>query len=184
MIPDFSVLCDAHSKGAVVLLVEDEVNRFALLKGQVDEATAVRCRPTAGRHWFDVVATDTIVSYAISARMRSVLREAQANGWHTRKIAANGVMVEGHELLVVTGRCGPVDNKRSAFEMRQSKRGVGYPVWTGLFFDPTTWDGSDVFCPSDSGMIFITERVCEAIRKAKLENVLLRRGIDFERNAL
>lgn len=182
--PGFCVLCESQTKDTVVLELLESADRFELLKGRLDESMPVPARAPAGRRWLDLVATDTVVVYAVSARFQAVLREAGATGWHTRAIDVGGSLVRGHELLVVTGSCGPVDDTKSGYRVQYNREGVGYPVWTGLFFDPTSWDGSDVFCPSDSGMIFITERVCEAIRRGMLENVFLRAGSDFERNAL
>lgn len=184
-IPNFSVLCDDSARNAVVLHLEETTDRFDLLKGVETETRPVRFRAPPGRHgWPDLVATDAVVLYLISTRFRDALRDADISGWHTRKVEVNRDVGGDHELLVVTGRCGAVDDQLSERASRKNKSGVQYMVWTGLFFDPATWDGSDAFCPADSGLIFMTRRAATAIEKAKLKNVRLDDGISFERLAL
>lgn len=184
-IPDFSVLCDDSARNAVVLHLEESIDRFDLMKGVANEARPVRFRaPHGKRSWPDLVATDAVVLYLISRRFREALHDAGISGWHTRKVEVDGDANRDHELLVITGRCGAVDDQLSERTSRKNKSGVQYTVWSGLFFDPATWDGSDVFCPADSGLIFMTRRAVTAIEEAKLENVRLDNGIKFERLAL
>ena len=164
--------------------MEGEADRFELLKAVADEAQPVRFRVVQGSRWPDLIATDAIVLYLVSARFRKVLRDAGISGWHSRRVEVADVVSRDYELLVVTGRCGAIDDGCSVQSPRQNRSGVAYTVWTGLFFDPATWDGSDVFSPADSGLIFMTQRACDAIRRAKLRNVRLDYGPTFERLAL
>jgi len=165
--------------------LEESIDRFDLLKGVAAEARPVKFRaPDGRRSWLDLVATDAVVLYVISRRFREALRDAGISGWHTRKVEVNGDVGREHELLVITGRCGAVDDQLSERASRKNKGGVPYTVWTGLFFDPATWDGSDVFCPADSGLIFMTRRAVTAVKEAKLKNVRLDDGNNFERLAL
>lgn len=77
--------------------------------------------------------------------------------------------------LHVDRRAGPMDKSR------------GLPLqWTdywqthpeacddyGLFFDLQSWDGADVFRLQNYNTIIVTARIADAIRKARLKNVVL-----------
>ena len=75
----------------------------------------------------------------MSERVIAALRTASANGWSTypaRLEAEDGTEVTGYSGLIVTGRCGPIDNARS---VQVEKVVVGNPkghapVWKGLYF--------------------------------------------------
>lgn len=60
--------------------------------------------------------------------------------------------------ITVNGRCGPLLPERSigAIKAFPAKTAA---VRRGLFFEASTWDGSDVFMPSDdSAFVFVTDR--------------------------
>lgn len=44
-------------------------------------------------------------------------------------------------------------------------------MWIGLYFDPVSWDGSDVFLPKGNGRTFITEDLKSALERAGITNV-------------
>lgn len=62
---------------------------------------------------------------------------------------------------------------------KQMPGGV-FPYWRGVRFDPSTWDGSDLFMPEDSTWILVTEEVKRAFDRAKVRNVLFQRVTEFE----
>ena len=43
----------------------------------------------------------------------------------------------------------------------------------GIFFDESTWDGSDFFVPEGTAMVCVTARVKEALEKSDLQNFAL-----------
>ena len=72
------------------------------------------------------------------------------------------------------GRCGPIDNSRS--EIIQKRLPGGWvPHWKGLYFDPATWDGSDIFQPEGTGYILVVESVKRALVRAKVKNLVFKR---------
>ena len=42
-----------------------------------------------------------------------------------------------------------------------------------MFLDPLEWDGSDVFMPSNSGVVLLGARAAAVVRSARLRNVQL-----------
>jgi len=94
--------------------------------------------------------------------------------------------VKGYSGLVVSGRCGAIDNSRS---VQVQKAVVGNPkghalVWKGLYFAEESWDGSDIFRPPGTGYIFVTEKVRAALDRAKVTNLTCTALADFERAML
>jgi hypothetical protein len=107
-------------------------------------------------------------------------------GWDRFPVDVSGCgLPSGYAGLVVRGRCGVIDDRRS---VRMERIAPHHPkghvvVWKGLYFDAETWDGSDIFCPEDANFIFVTERLAAALRAANLTNISLKRASDIERSA-
>ena len=73
---------------------------------------------------------------------------------------------------------GPDATRLSA--SRPVPRGEALPHRIGIRFWPETWDGSDVFVPEASGFVFVTERVRDALTRAKAKNVEFKRITEVE----
>ena len=91
----------------------------------------------------------------------------------TRIATLEGLPVKGYRGLVITGRCGVLDEKRGR-ELRErpgdEKRGYRVYPW----FDPNSWDGNDIFAPEGTAFWLVTRKVKETIESAKLTNVKIR----------
>jgi hypothetical protein len=161
---------------------------FDLLRGDWVPPEPLEVRWEMGRKSpSDVVWTTLAVPVIVNARVLEVLRDGGFSGWSTYPVVVHdkaGEVVEGYVGLVVTGRCGAMDNARSPKVDRKFPGGV-FEVYKGLFFDEREWDGSDVFCPAgSSGWVFVVPRVAEALRAAKVRNVSLEPVADVERSSL
>jgi len=133
----------------------------------------------------DIVHTSIVAPVIVSDRVVSILRDF--SGWNTysvKLIGKNGREFPGYRGLAVAGRCGPIENSRSIMFEKLMPGGV-FPYWRGLYFEPTTWDGSDLFMPMDgSGWIFVVERVRRAIESSRVKNVVFTSLDDVERMKL
>lgn len=155
----------------------DEIDDFAILRGEIRPQKPLvfeYMKGASGSTPRDLVSTSLVSLRLISDRVISVLREF--SGWGTYPVEVygkKGERIPGYHGLAVTGRCGPIDDSRSRPAVYPPAVPQGRPtlVWIGLYFDPETWDGSDVFLPEDSANIFVTEAVKEAFEKAKITNV-------------
>jgi hypothetical protein len=95
-----------------------------------------------------------------------------------------GQRAPGYCGLAVTGRGGQIDNSQSVEVPRIFPAGIS-PVWKGLFFDPASWDGSDLFMPAQSvGWKFVVEDVKRAFERAKIRNVMFTPLDQIERSML
>lgn len=123
----------------------------------------------------DVIRTTAAVAVLVSDRVIDILKDSQFSGWRTYPINLFGkdsAHIPGYHGLAVPGRCGPIDDSQSVKIDKIYPGGI-FPAWRGLFFDPATWDGSDVFMPAgEGGWILVVEAVKLAFEKAKVTNVL------------
>jgi hypothetical protein len=77
-------------------------------------------------------------------------------------------------VLCVEGRSGPIDD---ALGERVTlpppvPGGRAGPGLRGLYFEPDTWDGSDVFAPEGTTPTLMTQDVGRAIERLKPTNAL------------
>lgn len=97
------------------------------------------------------------------------------SGWRTYPIdlfGKDGLRIPGHQGLAVHGRCGPIDDNRSV-KFHEIYPGGVFPAWRGLYFDPASRDGSDLFMPAgEAGWILAVDAVKRAFEKAKATNLL------------
>jgi hypothetical protein len=80
----------------------------------------------------------------VSDRVLDVLRDIGALGWSTYEVELIGRKDEpitGYQGLFVHGRCGGIDNSRSVEIPKEYPAGV-FSVWKGLYFEPSSWDGT------------------------------------------
>jgi len=157
---------------ANLLLAEDE---FFVTRGDVSPNEPVTA------HWYmgrgkpeDIVWTGHVATVLVSERIHSIFLEHGISGWSSYRVSLHGKNAEpisGYFGLVINGRCGAIDNSKSQqiskrFPAKNSK------VWKGIFFDPSSWDGSDLFMPSGrNGWIFATNDVKQVIEKEKIKNI-------------
>jgi len=141
-----------------------------------------------GRKKFDLVPTTYPPIEFLSKNFKNLLEKEKATGWKPLPIVIEDPEVETSDyfLLTVPGRCGPIINEMSKKVKRPPRFSGGneYEAYMGLYFAPGTWDGSDVFLAEGTGYIFVTERIAQAIKEAKLTNVRLIPQEEMERTML
>jgi hypothetical protein len=125
----------------------------------------------------DVIWTTLALPVLISERVVGILRDHRFSGWDVIPVelrGKGGELLPPYHYLSIHGRCGPIDYHRSK-EIEKpwpSNPAKTSPVWIGLYFDPTTWDGSDFFMAPGRGHKFVVEGVKEALERAKVRNVM------------
>jgi len=133
---------------------------FGLVASGLVERADLEFQPVGGSRNFDLVPCKPLLEL-VSVRTQETM--APFSGWSTQAVAINGArseMLAGYRLLVVRGRCGPfLDIRPAPYE------------YCRAYFDPSTWDGSDVFCPPRSSRVFVVEAVKAAIERAELSNI-------------
>jgi hypothetical protein len=170
------VVKENHSLRGVVLSDMDgrltRKENFDIAGGEWTPPFPLRLRQTYGRVWYDYLYTN----YAIdlySSRIIQALVDNNITGWRPLDViveSKKGTVVEGYTGLVVTGRCGPIDNSRS--EWNPPASGPIIVPWKGIYFDASTWDGADIFRPPRTSLTFLTRRVRDIFASLDATNII------------
>lgn len=131
----------------------------------------------------------SVALHLLSPRVLEVLDKANVSGWTTCPADVYGALggrLEGYGGLAVTGRCGPIGNELSQRVVLPPPSPCGRRVlgWRGLYFEPGTWDGSDIFLAEGTAFVFVVERVKDLIEGAQLSNFAFRPLTSIERISL
>ena len=127
----------------------------------------------------DIIWTGMVAPVILHERVLEVFAEAQVTGWCTYDVEVRdkkGQKVEGYYGLAVTGRCGARDLEKSEIILQEYPGGWA-PEFKGHFFDPESWDGSDLFMetpdPAEpaSSFRFATEKFVKVLKRAKVSNL-------------
>lgn len=112
-------------------------------------------------------------SNVVSDRLLDVLKGCSATGYQPFPVTVSaGETNLAYWGLKLLGRGGPFDARRS--EATYGPDGEALFGYSCIYMDEDRWDGSDVFAIPGLGIgMFVTERVKEALEKAKLRNVRL-----------
>ena len=127
----------------------------------------------------DIVWTTSAHPLVVSNRVLGLLSEHRVSGWSTydvRMLDKYSIEHHGYAGLVVTGRCGVIDLRQSALQLRQLPGGH-FPEFVGHFFEPSSWDGSDFSVPvrdshgRASSQRIATDRVVKLFKRNRVTNV-------------
>lgn len=176
-------------KRGELVLSSDDISKSCealdLYTGKKKFAKPPVYRRHMGSRKYDFLGTSFPPFVLISIRFKETLETIGATGWRAQPIEIDDPNVDSSEyfLLIVSGKCGPLQNERSRPKFRPPLFGEGKPlkVYMGLYFDYATWDGSDFFLPEGTGHKFVTEKVVAGIKKAKLTGVCIQPIEDVER---
>jgi hypothetical protein len=165
-----------------------ETDAFGLTRAEQHPAQPINVCWAMGRASPSEVIWTTMGSMVIIAdSVVQLLRSHGFTGWSLYDVSVRdkqGQLVPGYRGLAVTGRCGHIDNSQSIEVPRIFPAGIS-PVWKGLFFDPTSWDGSGFFMTTPStGWKFVVEDVKKAFERAKIRNVMFTPVTQIERSIL
>lgn len=169
-------LSEGWRQGALRLTTRESfIDPFALSRGILPSAEPVIFEYSCGSRPDDFVGTGWAVVHLISERFKALLVEERFMGWGCYSVEVHdylGESISGYHGLSVMGQCGPIEDSRSTEQLKSYPAGP-FPIWMGLYFDLSTWDGSDIFMPEGTGHIIVTERVRESIMTARLTNIAL-----------
>jgi hypothetical protein len=130
-----------------------------------------------GRMQGDFMGASYVSVFLVSNRVIDLFQEHQFEGWSTYSVLisdSQGAKVDGYSGFSVTGRTGPRFEQRDWYAALDSGRIVAdYEPHKSLFFDPATWDGSDIFSPFGSRLTLVTEPVAKVLKKKRLTNMEL-----------
>lgn len=150
-------------------------NILSIIRGECNLPDIVYCKKMSGNKKYDIVVGNHPAMLFISNKVVDLLLQENISGWQSKraiiKIDEKEEILD-YNLFVINGRCGKIDSNRSKLVQKPPivKGGTIRNVKIGLFFDETTWDGSDIFNPKNTGLIFIKEKVKHLFEKNKITN--------------
>ena len=182
----FYRMAEEFTRGAVRVRALDAINDpWGLLHGAWHAGTRIRFKVSQGETYHHFLWSAHPAVVLVSAYVLDAWRGLRVSGWTTYDVELIGrpSSPSTYSGLVVNGVAGPIDDRLSTPVVLpprapggSAKRGL-----RGLYFDPTTWDGSDVFCPRGTSWILVAERVRESLLTLGIRNLLLERLPDVER---
>jgi hypothetical protein len=158
----------------------------AILRGTRSLPGGAVFRAMKGTRSADLMGTTRVAIRIASQRLVDILDDAGFTGWRTEPVLLqdnHGQEVPGRfHALVITGRAGPIDPSRSEIVLEPPPVPRGEPTYAevGLYFDPASWDGSDLFLPESTSAICAVERVKGVIEQSPLSNVQFTRLDQFQ----
>jgi len=125
-----------------------------------------------GARVYDVIPSSYPGIYLISRKFVNVLETNNFTGWKTysaRVYDKENKRVKDYYGFRICGKCGPHIESMSKDVMVEFPAGE-FPGKKGLFFDPKTYDGSDIFLLKKSTHIIMHYKVKNALEKANITN--------------
>lgn len=181
---DFLYWSHSQPRGVAVLTPVDAGRGVEYLRAESVPPTPIKFRREVGRRVTDLMNGSAVAYRLLSPRAVQVLGDAGLTGWKTYPVVIEpeGLhgATDGYVGLSVDGRCGPVRREMARTETRISPAGHPYMAAVGLFFDPSSWDGSDVFVPTNTGHLMVTRRFVTAVTRARLSNFAFEPASDYE----
>lgn len=169
----FYAVGENFTTGAIRLdcLLPSGVDPADLTRGTWTPSQPLRCNCEEGTRWVDLLGTTHAVLRIVSGSVIETFRANDLDGWDTYpvEISCKDQNLAGYEGLIARGRCGPVHHEEV---LMPSFVPGGEPIEgsRGVYFDPATWDGSDIFSPEGTGLVIVTQRVKDALEHAGMEN--------------
>jgi hypothetical protein len=183
---DFSKIYSVHEArtGAFhVRCIEEKglVDDWKLANASWRPARPIRFKQYMGRGLEDYITGGCVGYRFLSERAIRAFEAEGITGLSTYPVEIfnqEGVPVLGYQGVSVIGRCGPILNERSQRIIvppisgaREKGLGKAQPGWRGIYFDPDTWDGSDIFLAEGTIAFYATDRVREVVEKHGLTNI-------------
>lgn len=184
---EFYLLSQAGLKDClyVSLKIYENMNDYKIFRGELELDIPIQFQYNVGKKIYDIIPTGFPGLDLFSNKIIGKLAEYKISGWKTYpcEIYDRGnKRIEGYSIFSVTGRCSEIDYSKSKKIMIQPFTPQGRPVEgiRGLYFEPDSWDGKDIFTPENSKLTFVTEKVKGLFEKNRFTNILFKKITEFE----
>jgi hypothetical protein len=144
-----------------------------LHRGKFRPTEPLAMRHNLGGPLRDVVITGYAVPNVVSQAFVEALTSAGCSGWSLFPVTVydkQRVPAGAFHGFQVVGECGPIDWRKSQPVPVRLPGGV-FPRLKGMYFTDGTWDGSDVFGPTENGFVFMTERAVSVLKRSRISNM-------------
>lgn len=156
---------------AVCVDFAEDFNSWDVLRGNSLLPEGALCYPYMGKKFYDIIIPSRPFPFLISDKVVDAFTRNSITGWKATPVRIAGKEDLKYYVLMVTGRCGFVDRNKSVRIIKKSPGGKDWPFLQGLFFEPESWDGTDMFVAENVSFIFCTEKVKKVIKQIKATNI-------------
>ena len=148
-----------------------------LTRGNHQLEQAVLLKPSKRGQFYDQLEADPVLLKIWSDKTIAALKRNKCTGWVAYSIKMEGRVdtpANGYFGISVVGRAGPTKKELArplsilphGYTSADAENAIsGY---CGQVFDPSTWDGSDIFLCGKSLVVFVHRRVLDVFEEAKL----------------
>lgn len=160
------------------------IDAFRLLRSEITITEPITIPwQMGGDQPTNIIRTTMGYPVILSKKIVDLFLKHNISGWKTYEIELldkKKTLIQGYFGLSVTGRCDSIDLSKSTIVLHQYPARKS-PRFKGHYFDPKSWDGSDIFMerPDEKGnttaSILVTQRVKDLFEKEKIRNVKLER---------
>lgn len=171
---DFTQFYCLDEKGllnAVCVDFTDDFNSGDVLRGNSLLPDGTLCYPYMGKKFYDIIIPSRPFPFLVSDKIVDAISRNNITGWKATPVRIAGKEDLKYYILMVTGRCGFVDYNKCKKIIKKTPGGEDWPFLQGLFFEPESWDGTDIFVAENVAFIFCTEKVKKVIKQIKATNV-------------
>jgi len=178
-ISHFYCLDEKGLLNAVCVHFAQDFDEWNVLRGKSHLPEGALCYPYMGKRYYDVIIPSSPFPYLVSDKIIDAFVQNSITGWKATSVKIVGKEDLKYYVLMVTGRCGIVDRNRSEKIIQKSPGGIECPYIRGLYFEPESWDGTDIFVADNVSWIFCTEKVKTVIEEIKATNISFERNTDI-----
>ncbi len=167
---EFYSLMTAGEKHEAILESEFPDDMFKVSAGEVTYTKTIATKIAMGKRQCDMLAFNDGVNKVLSDEIIALLKQNNITGWKTYPVEIRGVKKSYHGFQV-TGRSGELIEPE-----KQSDDDFSY---TGVKFDPESWDGSDIFFPMGTNLPIITKKLRDILLLQKFSNLEVKHIKEF-----
>lgn len=170
---EFSIL-EPDSSDDDALSVDETFDHLGMYRGEVEVTGDVPAGLWIGASKEpDILWSGLAHPVAISARLEDALAASGITGWSSvpYTVEINGRLEKtSYRLWSIHGRCGPIDSSRSVIREREFPGGR-FPMVVGRYFEPSSWDGSDLFLSPSDTLLYVTRKTVDLMTRLSVNGV-------------
>lgn len=155
-----------------------------IVKGEIKPTGTMVFKRVKGKKYADLLFTGWPGLFLISDKVVDILRKNSIIGWEVfpAKIEFSELAAVEYFGLMITGKCGKIDSSKSKILMVSNPNRNFHVSMKkmGIYFDIGTWDRSEIFSPSGTNYICLTNRVKKILENAMLTNIDFRKITEME----
>lgn len=168
---DFYWLTDKDIRNAVCVSFAQDIDDWNVLRGINPLPEGALCYPYMGKRYYDIIIPSRPFPFLISDKIIDAFARNNITGWKATSVKIVGKEELKYYVLMVTGRCGYIDCNKSEKIIQKSPGGEDWPFLRGLYFEPESWDGTDIFVADNMSFIICKEKVKKILESIKATNV-------------